>query len=177
MFINSDRNQMHFRRGRSITGRLFSTLSLECHLLCIHQFDVIYTGTLTHTHTHSSCVSHDLFLQMCVSKRQNQRLVKLLHTQKWSISVSFGNKGVFECTKSKTKQIIELNAEFTWQPYLICITEWQTAKPVEEKKHQPKKKQMLDPLKSTQQSLTVLNNLTFFQSCLPVNKNNDDECT
>lgn len=80
------------------------------------------TQTCTRMHTQSSCVSHDLFSQICFSKRQNQRLVKALHTQKCSINVSFGNKGAFECIKSKTKQITQVNTGFASQPFLICIT-------------------------------------------------------
>lgn len=32
------------------------------------------------------------------------------------------NRGVFECSKSKTKESMEGKTAFTWQPYLICIT-------------------------------------------------------
>lgn len=36
MFIKRDRNQMQLKGEARITGQLFSTLSLQCHLLYIH---------------------------------------------------------------------------------------------------------------------------------------------
>lgn len=57
---------------------------------------------------------------MHASKGQNQRLVQALHSAERSIHVSFRNKGVFECSKSKTgKKITDVRAQLAGKSYWV----------------------------------------------------------
>lgn len=81
----------------------------------------------THAQTHACARTRQLhtwplFTGVRIKEAKSKACKNCFTLRNGLLMFPLENRGVFECSKSKTNETMEGKTAFTWQPYLICIT-------------------------------------------------------